>query len=393
MSPRQKIDMVSANADPSADPRGPVDGQCAFVSGLAAALAAAGHDVTVWTRRDRPDAQARSLTDAGVAVRRVEAGPARAVATQELLAHLPVFAATLRAAWEREPPHVVHAHSGASALATLGAVQGSAVPVVQTFHGLLSGGFAGGGAPGRTGAERRVAKVVDALVATASDEVDALLTTGVPRARITVVPPGVDAAAITPDGPAHPRGDRARVVAAGGLARGCGMDEAIVAIGRVPHVELVVVGGRDARDPNLERLRELATAGGVGHRVRFTGPVAPPELPAVLRSADCVVCLPWSEPSGVVTLTAMACGRPVVASAVGVLADAVVDGVTGILVPPRRLREPAAALRHVLSSSAVAMAMGTAGRDRAETRYGWGRAADSAAAVYAGLRGAPELTG
>lgn len=392
MSPRQKIDMVSANADPY-HPHGPVDGQCAFVSGLAAALAAAGHDVTVWTRRDGPERRAPLPTGAGVAVRQVDAGPARALAAQELLTHLPTFAEALRAAWEREPPQVVHAHSGASALATLGAVQGSAVPVVQTFHGMLSGGSAGGGALARSSADRRVAKVVDAVVATASDEVDALLATGIPRARIAVVPPGVDTVAITPDGPAEPRGDRARVVAAGGLSRGCGMDEAIVAIGRVPQAELVVVGGRDQRDPDIGRLRALAAAAGVGQRVRFTGPVASSGRRAVLRSADCVLCLPWSEPGGVVALTAMACGRPVVASAVGVLADAVVDGVTGILVPPRRLREPAAALRHVLSSPAVAMAMGTAGRDRVEKRYGWERSAGVAAAVYATLGNASELTG
>jgi glycosyltransferase involved in cell wall biosynthesis len=372
VSPRQKIDMVSANADP----RSPAN---VFVGGLATALAAAGHDVTVWTRRDRPDLRAEVRTEAGVTVRHVDAGPARAVAPAELLSHLPAFATALRTAWDHERPQVVHAHSGPSALATLGAMQGRPVPVVQTFHG---------GTP-----ERRVATVVDAVVATASDEVDALLAVGVPRSRIAVVPPGIDAAAITPDGPAHPRGDRPRVVAAAGLDRGSGVAETIVAIGRVPQVELVVVGGRDAHDPDIERLRGLAAAGGVDERVRFVGPVARRGLPAVLRSADVVVCLPWSEPCGVVALTAMACGRPVVASAVGVLADAVVDGVTGILVPPRRLREPAAALRHILASPAAAMAMGTAGRDRAETRYGWDRSAATAAAVYAGLCAEPELIG
>jgi hypothetical protein len=106
VSPRQKIDMVSANADPSSDRRGPAGGQRAFVSGLATALAAAGHDVTVWTRRDRPDAEVCPTADSAVAVRRADAGPARAVATQELLVHMPTFAAALRAAWEREPPRL-----------------------------------------------------------------------------------------------------------------------------------------------------------------------------------------------------------------------------------------------------------------------------------------------
>ena len=95
-----------------------------------------------------------------------------------------------------------------------------------------------------------------------------------------------------------------------------------------------------------------------------------------------VICVPWYEPFGMVPLEAMACARPVVASAVGGLTDTVVDGVTGVLVPPRRPRELAAAVRRLLRSPALIDALGTAGRDRAVARYGWDRVAAATADVY-----------
>jgi glycosyltransferase involved in cell wall biosynthesis len=132
----------------------------------------------------------------------------------------------------------------------------------------------------------------------------------------------------------------------------------------------------------MARLRALAVARGVDDRVRFLGPVPRAELPALLRSADAVVCVPWYEPFGMVPLEAMACGRAVVASAVGGLTDTVVDGVTGVHVPPRRPKALAAALRKLLQSPPLAEAYGIAGRDRVLMRYGWDRIAAATADVY-----------
>jgi D-inositol-3-phosphate glycosyltransferase len=120
----------------------------------------------------------------------------------------------------------------------------------------------------------------------------------------------------------------------------------------------------------------------VGERLRFVGALSREWMPQLLRSADIVVCVPWYEPFGIVPLEAMACARPVVASAVGGLTDTVVDGVTGVHVPPRRPRELAAALRALLGSPVLIRAYGLAGRDRALARYGWDRIAAATADVY-----------
>jgi glycosyltransferase involved in cell wall biosynthesis len=273
-------------------------------------------------------------------------------------------------------------------LATLAAARQLGVPVVQTFHGLGLQRPRNGSDAGTTAglrAERHLAYTADRIIATSSQEQNQLLRIGAPRERIRMVPPGVDVDVFAPQGRVHPRGDRARLVVLGDLRRGSGVDEAIVTLTAVPGAELIVAGGGGVRDPDLARLRGLAHGCQVGDRVRFIGPVPRAEVPPLLRSADVVMCLPWAEPLGAVALQAMACARPVVATAVGVLVDAVIDGVSGLLVPPHRPGQAAAAVRRVLASPTAAIAMGAAGRDRAQVRYTWARAAYATADVYTDL--------
>jgi D-inositol-3-phosphate glycosyltransferase len=137
-----------------------------------------------------------------------------------------------------------------------------------------------------------------------------------------------------------------------------------------------------ARDPEAQRLRALAKQLGVADRVRLAGQVPRKRMPDLLRSADVVACVPWYEPFGIVPLEAMACGVPVVATAVGGLTDTVVDGVTGVLVPPRRAAALTSALKALLADPIKRTFMGSAGRDRVESRYPWSMIAAQSARVY-----------
>jgi glycosyltransferase involved in cell wall biosynthesis len=208
--------------------------------------------------------------------------------------------------------------------------------------------------------------------------------------RVAVVPCGVDLHLFRADGPAAPRSVAThRLLVVSRLVERKGIGDAVAALAGIPGAELVVAGGPPAaeldRDPEARRLTALAERAGVAGRVRLLGRVGRDELPALYRSADLVVNVPWYEPFGIVPLEAMACGVPVVASAVGGLVDSVVDGVTGVHVPPRRPRLLAAAVGGLLADPERRAALGATGGRRARRRYGWDRIARGTMEVYAGL--------
>jgi len=392
-----RIAMVSEHASPLAAIGG-VDsgGQNVHVDSLARALARAGHDVTVHTRRDSAELPDRVRIADGVLVEHLDAGPAAPVPRDELLPFVGQLGSELAARFAADPPDLVHAHFWMSGLAALSATRDLEVPVVQTFHalGVTKRRFQGRqdtSPPVRVRMERALARDVDRIVATCTDEVGELVRLGAARNRITVVPSGVDVDQFSPDGPAAERGDRPRVLCIGRLVPRKGFDTVLRALLGVPEAELIIAGGPPADelagDPEAARLTRLAERFGVADRVRLVGAVARPDVPALLRSADLVVCTPWYEPFGIVPLEAMACGVPVVASAVGGFLDTVVDGATGTLVPPRRPDRLAAAMRRLLAEPFWREAYGTAGVDRARSRYSWDRIAAATLAVYEDLLG------
>ena len=165
-----------------------------------------------------------------------------------------------------------------------------------------------------------------------------------------------------------------------------GHDDAVRALVSVPDAELVVVGGPPAEElagvPEVQRLRAVAAEAGVADRLVFTGSVGRADVPAWVRSADVVLAVPWYEPFGITPLEAMACGRPVVATAVGGLVDTVVDGVTGDLVPPRDPDALGEALAALLADDERRAAYGAAGVRRARARYRWARVVADTESVY-----------
>jgi D-inositol-3-phosphate glycosyltransferase len=386
------IAMVSEHANPLAAVGG-VDagGQNVHVAALATALAGRGHRVRVYSRRDAADPPERVGLGPGVEVVHVPAGPAEPIGKDELLRHMPAFGAWLAADWVADPPDLVHAHFWMSGLAALTAAREHDLPVVQTFHAVGAvkrrhQKGADSSPPERIRLEAAIARTAALVVATTTDEVRELAAMGMPRTNAVVVPSGVDTDHFGPEGPATPRTVEHRLVSVGRLVPRKGYDLAIRALRGLPDTELVIAGGPPAAgldaDPEAARLRALAARLGVGDRVVLTGQVGRADLPALLRGADLMVCTPWYEPFGITALEAMASGLPVVASAVGGLAETVVDGVTGRLVPPNHPRALAGTLRQLLHDPAERHSYAAGSVDRVQSRYTWERVATATEAAY-----------
>src|SRR5687767_10728382 len=119
-----KISMVSEHASPLAA-LGGVDagGQNVHVAALSEALAARGHSVTVYTRRDSQDLPARVKVGQRLEVVHVDAGPALHVPKDELLPFMGELADGMAKDWGQRPPDLVHAHFWMSGLAALDAAR------------------------------------------------------------------------------------------------------------------------------------------------------------------------------------------------------------------------------------------------------------------------------
>jgi glycosyltransferase involved in cell wall biosynthesis len=394
MTPTLHVALVSEHASPLAAIGGAdAGGQNVHVAALATALGALGCRVTVHTRRDDPTLPRRVPLAPGAVVDHVDAGPPRPVPKDELLPHMDAFAAALGARWRRRPPDVVHAHFWMSCRAALAATRPQGPPVIATFHalGVVKRRHQGGAdtsPPEREAVERRIVARADAVIATCADERHELVALGGDPARIAIVPCGIDPERFSPAGPAErrPRHGPVRFVVVSRLVPRKGVDDAIRALAAVPGAELVVVGGPPPgaldRDPEVRRLRAVARQAGVADRVDLRGRLPHAAVARLLRSADAAVCAPWYEPFGIVPVEAMACGLPVVGTAVGGLLDTVVDGRTGLLVPPRDPDALALAMRALAGDPERRRVMGRTAARRTRVLYDWETVAADTLDVY-----------
>ncbi|MEV4478355.1 glycosyltransferase [Micromonospora coxensis] len=391
-----RIAMISEHASPLAV-LGEEDagGQNTHVAELAAALVGEGHDVRVYTRRDSSELPDVVDASAGYQVRHVPAGPAVRVPKDDLLPYMGEFGRWLADQWRHGDwrPDVAHAHFWMSGLATLHAGRRTNTPVVLTYHALGTvkrrhQGTKDTSPPGRIGYERALGRAADRVIVQCQDEVGELVRLGVPRAKMALVPSGVNEQMFRPDGPVAPRDPaRHRILTVGRMVERKGFQDVIRALPAVPDAECVVVGGPPAEllpaDGFARRLTALAESCGVADRVKLLGAVPREEMGAWYRSADVLVAAPWYEPFGLTPLEGMACGVPVIGTNVGGIADTVVDGLTGDLVPPRDPRALGAALRRLFADKVRRFAYATAALDRIRSRYSWKRCAEQLGAVYA----------
>jgi glycosyltransferase involved in cell wall biosynthesis len=171
---------------------------------------------------------------------------------------------------------------------------------------------------------------------------------------------------------------------AGEIARLCdvkGQRELIRAASQVPELRVVLVGeDLEAGGAFRTGLEREAGELGVGDRVHFTGYRA--DAQELLDDLDVFVLPSWIEGLPLTVLEAMARGKPVVATPVGGTPELVVDGETGLLVPPRDAGALADALRSLAADPERAQALGAAGRARVAERFSSAAMTGRVLAVY-----------
>jgi D-inositol-3-phosphate glycosyltransferase len=224
-------------------------------------------------------------------------------------------------------------------------------------------------------------------------------------AHIHIIPPGVDTTFFQPQQQAAARAHlglpegKHLLLWVGRMEPLKGGDALIEAVARLRiwqpelarQVQVLMVGGEPADQPerwNSEqhRLASLCAELEVSDAVLFLGAQPHSSLPAFYAAADALVMPSHYESFGMVALEAMACGTPVVASAVGGLSVLIEDEVNGLLVPPADPDRLAARLIDLLTNKAQAAALAQAARQHAE-RYAWSRIAKDLCTLYQSLTG------
>jgi glycosyltransferase involved in cell wall biosynthesis len=196
----------------------------------------------------------------------------------------------------------------------------------------------------------------------------------IPLRHTVVIPNAVDLELFQPRRPAVESKCSLKVGFAGQWSSGKGLPELLDAWTEVkasfPSVELLVAGGpdlwkREAEPPGTResaaRIREMER----GHLLCAAGVVPRPKMPAFWNSVDVAVVPSLTEAFGLVALEALACGVPVIASAVGGLKEIVVDGQCGLLVPPGDAAALARALCTLLGDESLRARLSATTRIRA----------------------------
>ncbi len=312
-------------------------GMSVYVRQLAVEMGRNGHQVDVFTHRRHEDDPDVAGLGPNVRLVSLDTAPGRLLTKTELYACADDTMAAIEAFRRRQARayDLIHSHYWISGHVGRMARARWQRPHVITFHTLgavkADTGIGAAEPARRLALERELVQDCQGLLAPCEGEKANLMHYyGADAARIAMVPGGVDLDHFRPMDKTRARrrlGIDPRVgllLSIGRLTPQKGQDRIIEAL---PHIEtdsrpqLVVVGGNGDGDPERRRLQKLAAAAGVQERVTFCGSVAHRDLPAYYAAADIVVMASHYESFGLVGLEALACGRPVVSTPVGVMAE------------------------------------------------------------------------
>ena len=379
-------------------------GQNVYVDEVSRNLAQRGYAVDIFTRCDSYDVPEVVNYAPGVRVIHLGAGPAQFLAKDDLWKYMPDFReAFLRfMAYDDVSYDLLHGNFWMSGWVVSELQHSLHIPAVQIFHALgktkhRHQGTMDSSPPERIATEIATMQQVDRIIAQCPAEWAELVEDyGVNPAKVVVIPSAVNTQTFHPVprdearrhigletgellivyvGRMLPRKDARNIVRALALLMRW-QEQGILSGPPLPPLRLLLVGGQTEEPnpiatPEIGILQSLAQELGVADNVTFVGKRQQQELRYFYSAGDVVVTTPWYEPFGLTPLEAMACGRPVIGSAVGGIRFTIKNGETGFLVPPFDPEMLAVRLYQLLSQPALGDRMGKAARLRVERTFTW----------------------
>jgi D-inositol-3-phosphate glycosyltransferase len=374
--------MLSLHTSPLAQPgTGDGGGMNVYVRELASALASAGVTCRVYVRRWRENLPRTVDVEPGFQVVHVPAGPTD-VSKDELEPYVDEFADCVAADLVDFEADVIHANYWLSGVAGRIIKQRLDLPLITTFHTLarVKAELGDPEPERRARAEAEVMACADVVLANCTAEAEQLVDYyGADGGRIEIVPPGVDHAFFSPGSQAGARAalrtdQRPMLLFVGRIQPLKGVDVAVETLARLDRrdARLWIVGGASGNggEGEVDRVRRIIAANGLGDRVRFVPPQPHHLLSTYFRAADVCLVPSRSESFGLVALEAAACGVPTVASAVGGLATLVEHAHTGYLVEGRDPDDYAARIDAILADPVLARRLAISAAARGRT-YTW----------------------
>lgn len=288
---------------------------------------------------------------------------------------------------------VLHVHdAGSQAVASILRCALPKLRIVMTFHRTL--GFDSEGR--RNHLRNRLTLPLVSRVITASAERRRyfIQETSMPEAQVVVIPHGAELASFHPDTTRRQwvrdqlglPADAALAIAVGHFGEEKGIDVVIAGFAAArarmhpTPVHLVVLG--EGTPEQTTALAALADRSGGG--VTFAG--FRRDVANWLQGADLMIHAPRLEAFGLVTIQAMACGIPVIATEVGGIPEIVVDGVTGLLTPAEDPESLGAVVAALFADPARRATLGAAGRSHVVAHFDAAESARQHLAIYSSLR-------
>ncbi len=412
-----RIAFLSEHASPVALLGGQdAGGQNVYVDEVSRNLAQLGYTVDIFTRRDNPDVSEVIEWAPNVRIINLTAGPTTFLLKDELWVFMPAFRDAFLDFAERNETRyaLMHSNFWMSGWVATELQHRLNIPAVHIFHAMgktkrKHQGSVDTSPEERIEVETRIIRSVERVIAQCPSEWSELVDEyEADPQRIVIIPSAVNTSVFRPIpqiearqriglaqddfvivyvGRMLPRKDVRNVVrGVAQLIQDCARQTTLH--GTVfPPIRLLLVGGEttepDAQaTPELGVLQQLANELGIAEHVTFVGKRQQDVLYTYYSAGNVAVTTPWYEPFGLTPLEGMACGRPVIGSAVGGITYTIADGETGFLVPPRDPQALAAHLYELLVQPERCMHMGQAARMRVERDFTWETVAKRTSELY-----------